>query len=804
MIDQATEQHPSFGLLLRQLRQRAGLTQKQLGEKVGYTYSLISRMEQGDRVPNPHWVVERLVPALQIDDPDLKKRLIELAASSGEADPEVAAEVHLRSVLPLSTFVGRNEVLEELFTLMEQHRLVTLCGPGGCGKTRLALQMAKQVHQQFGREVWFIDLSACVDAETITNTLSASLRTSLSVTNAVDGLTRFFGMRSALMVIDNAEQIIGASAALSNRLLHACPNLSILVTSREALRLAGEYVLHVPPLSLPALSDVDEMSGEQLRQYEAIEFFIERALPVMQPRRDLIDDDTLRQIARICWRLDGLPLAIELAAARTANFSIADILARMDDRFALLNAGSRVAPPRQMALEQAIDWSYDLLTENEKRVFRRLAVFAGGWTLELAEQVCADAACDANDVIAGVGGLVNKSMVTLTINEHGRTRYGMLETIRAYALKKLSESGERPALCERHMTCMLRQVESMELMLFGPQQADILRVHEANLDNIRAAMTCMMDGGDFTGVLRMAGALRRFWQTRGHVGEGRMWLSRALVRTDRASIDVRARAVFTAAVLADYQGDVESSRLLNAEALALAEQCTDPWLAGQIQSRLVYRDDSRDLTEESRRLISKANDDAIRLGNPWLIGNALHKLAAIEVVSNDYARALHYYMESDRYLVAAGDGIYVSVNLVWLGVISFALRNYTQAHDYFSRALMQMKRTGLDLVEHIEISYCLQGLADLAAVEQQPARMAQLLGAVEMERERLGGMANHWFPDLNVQAAAQRYEQLAGESVDMPLFQHNWKVGRQRSAAHNVAYALNPDGIDWLDDETGK
>jgi non-specific serine/threonine protein kinase len=804
MIEYAQSQFTSFGLLLRHLRVQAGFTQKQLGDLVGYTESQISRLERDERQPNPHWVTGRLAPMLKIEAPALERRLIELASAPTQNDPAVLAGSALRSVTPFNTFVGRQKVMETLDAQMAQHRLVTLCGPGGCGKTRLAIQMANRLHAQLGREVWFIDLSACTDMASIVHAFAASMRVGLMPDKPIEGLTRFFGTRAVLLVIDNAEQIVGASATLSDRLLHACPNLSILVTSREALRMAGEHVFQVPPLCLPDPAQVDEMSGAQLQQYEAVEFFIERAMPVMQPRPESLDDEALRAIARICWQLDGLPLAIELAAARTANMSIRNILEHMNNRFAMLNSGSRIAPDRQLSLEQAIDWSHALLTENERAVFRRLAAFAGGWTLEMAEQVCADAACTAADVFDAVGGLVNKSMLTLNVDKRGDARYGMLETIRAYALRKLAASGERHALCERHASVMRQQVESMEMLLFGAQQADVLRMHHANLDNLRAALSWMLDAGDAVGVLRMAGALRRFWQMRGHVGEGRAWLERALAHEAAAPLDVRAKAVFTAAVLADYQGDVKRSHQLNDEAIALAQTCSDPWLAGQILSRLVYRDDSRVVTEASRRLIHKAYEDAMALGNPWLIGNALHKLAAIEIVSGNNERALEYFKQSDRYLSAAGDGIYVSVNRVWLGVLSLGLRDPAQARACFNGALLQMKRTGLDLVEHIEISYCLQGLADLAALEQQPARMAQLLGAVERERERLGGMANHWFPDLDLAAAAERYAQLAGAPADKALFRQNWMHGRRRTLEHNVAFALDPDLIEWLDEDAGK
>lgn len=790
MFDVSPEQFATFGVLLRYLRQHAGLTLRQLGGRVGYTESLMSKLEKEERQPNLKWVEEVLAPALAADDPALEKRLIELAMAARHADPMLDAEATLRNATPLSTFVGRRSEMQSIADDLSRHRLVTLCGTGGCGKTRLAIETAQMLHRQRALEVWFIDLSECQTAAAALRTIASTLRIILPATDPLSSIERFFSVRPALMVIDNAEHIIGVSASIADQLLHACPQLAILVTSREPLRLNGEHVRRVSPLSLPNRDDIDSMSSEQLRKYEAIELFVERAQDVMDGAPAQFDTNAMRMIARACCLLDGLPLAIELAAARTSSMSIIDILKHMDDRFALLTAGSRIAPDRQMSLEQAIDWSHVLLNTQAQCVFRRLAVFSGGWTLWMAEQVCAGEMCDARDVMRIITALVEKSLVVFGIDAWANSRYSLLETIRAYAMKKLEEAGEWQMMCERHALFMVREIEANEPKLFGSEQVDVLRAHENNIDNIRAALAWLMEIGDYSRALQMAGALRRFWQTRSHVGEGRLWLSHALSLKEMAPINVRARAVFTAAVLADYQNDVQASIILCEEAAALARQCDDKWLAGQILGGLVYRDQSNETVLEWRQRVAQAYDIGLELDNHWLIGDAFHKFAGIEVVGGNFDTALCYLQKSEHELLLAGDGIYATVNQVWLGALLFDRGEFAQAKVHYLKALQHMQRAGLDLSEYIGISYCLQGLAYVAAIEQMPERMAQLLGAVELEREWLGGMANHWFPPLDVQSAIARYEQLAGAPIDLNYFNHFWHTGRQRTLAQSVAFAL--------------
>jgi non-specific serine/threonine protein kinase len=811
MLDTSPDSPESFGALLRILRQRAGFTLRELGAQVGYTDSQISRLERDDRLPNLKWVKDRLIPALAIQHPDEAQTLLDLAVQAHRAmNPRPAAapagirESTLRHAVPLTRFIGRVKELDDLVAMLSQRRLVTLCGPGGCGKTRLAIEMAQLLMSKQAQEVWFMDFSTFREPVDLMYEIAASLRIQVSAKDPIGSIARFFNDRPVLMVVDNAEHIIGIVAKVSDQLLHACPNLRMLVTSREPLRLNGETVWRLPPLGLPELADIDLLAGDALRQFEAIELFVECAGLTSGRPDATFDDEAMRTIARICRRLDGLPLAIELAAACTATLSVRDVLTHMDNRFDLLTAGSRIAPDRQVSLEQAIDWSHAMLTQNEQRAFRRLAVFAGGWTLPQAQRVCSDASCSAMNVLNAISGLVHKSMVVFGNDAWERERYSMLESIRAYAMKKLDEADERDAISDRHAECMLDDVEQAEMKLFGDEQASVLKSHETNLDNIRAAFSWLMSKGDYNSALQMAGALRRFWQTRGHVGEGRMWLSRALAFKESAPINIRARAVFTAAVLADYQNDAQASLLLMEEAAQLAQHCDDAWLAGQILCGLVYRGQSIETARLWQQRIARAHDMSLRLNNPWMIGDSLHKLAAIEVLNDHFEQALAYLAQSEHHLMQAGDGIYATVNLVWLGILSQKLEQFADSKRHFLRALFQMQHTGFEFAEHIEISYCLQGLAELAAIEQQPERMAQLLGAVEVERELLGGMASHWFKDMVVNAAVGRYEELAGEAVELNHFTQMWHIGRQRTLMQSVVYALDvPESWDWLD-EAGK
>lgn len=412
----------------------------------------------------------------------------------------------------LTTFIGREHQMAEAKRLLATTRLLTLTGPGGTGKTRLSLQMAADVLDAFPDGVWLVELAPLSDAALVPQTVASTWSVREQPGRPLlETLSDYLRAKSLLLILDNCEHLIDACAQLAETLLRACPHLKLLPSSREALGVAGETAYRVPSLSLP--DPHQPLSVESLSRYEAAQLFVDRARAV-QPHFSLTAHN-LSAVAQICQRLDGIPLALELAAARVKLFAVEQIALRLDDRFRLLTGGSRTALPRQQTLRALIDWSYDLLPVAERGALARLSVFAGGWTFGAAEAVIGPEALDL------LSHLVDKSLVVVDeLAEAPETRYRLLETIRQYARDKLLESGEAPMVRDRHLRHYLLVAEVAEPKLEGPEMLPALNQLEAELDNIRAALEWTLDRSPQAAV-QLAARLTFFWQRRGHVPEGR-------------------------------------------------------------------------------------------------------------------------------------------------------------------------------------------------------------------------------------------------------------------------------------------
>lgn len=456
----------TFGDLLKYLRRRAGLTQLELSIAVGYSDTQISRFEQNQRLPDLATIAARFVPALHLEDePVVTARLLELAIFSETSARQDNASTPPRHNLPaqLTRFIGREQQIEEVKQLLSASRLVTLSGIGGCGKTRLALQVAYYLLDAsvFADGLWFVDLAPTTEPARVPQTVAATLampeHTSYTLT---ESLTYFLRDKQLLLVLDNCEHLIEACTLLVETLLRACPALKILATSRETLNIAGESVWPVPSLSLPdPQRSVPGGPGFVAATHasEAVQLFVDRATSALPTFR--ISEANALAVAQVCRHLDGIPLAIELAAARIRVLSVEQIAVRLDDRFQLLTGGSRAAPPRQQTLRAALDWSYDLLSDTEQALLRRLSIFTTGWTLAAAETVCADvlganedethSPLNVSDMLDVLTMLVNKSLV-IAREQDGEVRYWLLETIRQYARDRLQESGEATLLHGRY------------------------------------------------------------------------------------------------------------------------------------------------------------------------------------------------------------------------------------------------------------------------------------------------------------------------------------------------------------------
>src|SRR5829696_1865327 len=439
-----------------------------------------------------------------------------------------------------SSFIGRETELRSVKRDLAMTRLLTLTGAGGCGKTRLALEVARELVGAYPDGVWLVELAPLPEGALVAQAVAAALGVHEQADRSLsDALVAFLRAKRTLLVLDNCEHLVDAVASFADTLLNSCPHLRVLATSRESLNVEGELNWLVPSLSVPSLGQSPRV--EELAGYESVRLFVERARH-RNPAFSLTPENA-HAVARICGRLDGIPLAIELAAARV-GLSVEQIARRLDDSLRLLSAGSRTASPRQRTLRGTLEWSYALLSEPERRLFGRLSVFAGGWTLEAAEVVGAEGHTEHGDVLELLSRLVEKSLVVGEATGGGGARYRMLEPIRQYAQEKLEEGGEAEEVRRRHATFFLALAEEAEPRLQGPGDREWLEHLEAEHDNMRAALSLALEQEEADELgLRLAGALWLFWEARGYYGEGHSWLEQVLARGSQASAVARIKAL---------------------------------------------------------------------------------------------------------------------------------------------------------------------------------------------------------------------------------------------------------------------
>ena len=486
----------------------------------------------------------------------------------------------------LTTFIGREKEIAEVKHELEEHRLVTLTGSGGTGKTRLSLQVAAELLEKFEHGAWFIELAPLTDPDLIPQTILSAIGISEQPNKLpIEILKEYLHEKKVLIVLDNCEHLVAASAQVANTLLNAAPRLKVMASSREALGVKGEVSYPVPSLTLPDIKHLPVI--EQLSQYEAVRLFIDRALLVSP--HFVVDKDNAPFIAQICHRLDGIPLAIELAAARVKMMSVEQISKRLDDRFRLLTGGARTALPRQQTLRALIDWSYDHLSENEQILFRRLSVFMGGWALEAAEEVCSDSDhakrsvnSDAptdyrlliTDILDLLTQLVNKSLVVVVGNSRcGETRYRMLETIRQYAREKLLEVGGGEIIRRQHLAYFVKLAKQAEPELYRSNQVFWLNKLDDELDNIRAAMDWAL-ATDVESGLRLIIVPRLFWEEHGNIQEIGGWLAQLLEQYNNAD-SLRAPALAAYSYILAVSGDLKLAENTANQSLELSRAISD-------------------------------------------------------------------------------------------------------------------------------------------------------------------------------------------------------------------------------------
>ncbi len=738
-----------------------------------------------------------------------------------------AREALLTNVpVPLTSFIGRQSELAEIKQLLATTRLLTLTGAGGCGKTRLAIQVATDLagrdvpaERLYKNGVWWVELASLSDAALVPTSVATvfGLRESRDMP-LMTVLTNYCRARQMLLVMDNCEHLIDACARLTDTLLSACPKLQILTTSREALSISGETTFRVPSLACPDSNPLPSIDA--LQDYAAVHLFVERAAAAL-PGFGLTRDNA-PAIVQVCRQLDGIPLAIELAAARTTVLSVKQIAARLDNRFRLLTSGSRMALPRQQTLRATVDWSYDLLPDDERGLLQCLSVFAGGWTLEAAEAVCCRESGEGRcmSVLELLSHLIDKSLVVL--DQHGgEARYRLLETIRQYAREKLDESGETRQARDHHLEYYCQLAEQAEPELQGAEQISWLDRLDAEHDNLRTALAWAQKGGSLETGLCLAGALWRFWVIRGHLREGREQLETMLARPESAGLRKgRAKALCAAGLLAYWLGDDALAHSYLEESAAIGRKLGEPGKRGLAYAlhflTFLARDDKteRRLLEDDLKLFRE-------LGDPWGIAHVFFCLGNLAQHEGDLAEARRNYEESLAIFRSVGAPIDINRTLGRLGKLALQQSNYAQARSILQEVLGFHRMTGskpfmtetlwlLGVVAVREGDYarakllyseclaveqevgilgnfaeCSIGLAGVAVAENCPERAARLLGAAEMQVEARGGMLE----DFD-RAEHQRLANLLRQQLDEAKFHAAWAEGRAMTLEQAIEYAL--------------
>ena len=640
--------------------------------------------------------------------------------------------------VPLSTFVGREREMEEVKRLMASYRLVTLTGTGGSGKTRLALEVASQLIDTFDSGTWWVELASLSNEILLPQAVAKALSVhDIPNQPLSETLAKDLANKELLLVLDNCEHLIAACAQLTQTLLESCPDLRILATSREPLGIPGEIVWSVPPLSLPEQQPWhDPASGENAipvyQQSEAVCLFVERAA-LVSPHFTLNAQNGV-WIADICRRLDGIPLAIELAAARVKLLTVEHIAARLDNRFKLLTSGSRTAPPRHQTLYATLDWSYALLSETEQRLLRRLSIFAGGWSLEAAEEICADDRLPKGVILDALARLVDKSLVVVQ-ERNGAERYQFLETIRQFARERLVESNEYESIRVPHLNFYLRLAEDAEPLLFGPDQTMWFEQLDMENDNFRAAFEWAVERRDAMAALRWVAALWFFWFIRDHYREGQERIAQALVilGADVPS-SARARALNAAGFMSWMRGDYAPARALFEEALTIANQLDDPVQTamstrnlGLVYSRERDYPTARDYLEKSVSLWRE-------LGIKSQAGWALPFLADVVMYQGDVEQAKALYEESAALMREQKDKIVLAYPLRRLAYVALKSEDHDRATALCQESLALNSQVG----DKRGLVACLVALAAIAVAKGQMTRAARWLATVQARLDTLG------------------------------------------------------------------
>ena len=824
---------PGFGSWLKQRRKELGLTQKELAKGVGCSPVTIEKIEAGERRPSRQ-IADLLAEFLGVpaEERPLFARFAtgmvgregsDASYNTGTGPAPWLALYHGRANLPApaTAFIGREAQVEEIKALLENPnvRLLTLIGPPGVGKTRLGLRVAASLVDRFADGVFFIPLANVNERDLILPAVAQTLGVKESGSAPLLGeLKQYLRTKQLLLVMDNFEQLVPMAPLVADLLL-SVPLLKVLVTSREVLHIYGEHEFDVPPLSLP---DIDHLPPlEALSRYEAVRLFIERTGQTAASRNFALTGENASSVVEICTRLDGLPLAIELAAARIKDLgSPQAILSRLQNKLDLLAGGPQDLPPRQQTLRNAISWSYELLSEEEQRLFRSLGVFAARFSRDAVDEVLTSS--DADEApSAHLQSLLDKNLLQQETDTTGALRYYMLETIREYALEQLAQNGEAEGLRKRHALVYLTFTEEAASQLTGVEYETWLKRLDADYPNIRAAISSSIEAADAETALRFGSVLWRYWDIRGYLSEGRRWLELILKLDSSEYPLLRSNVLSSAGILAWSARDLDASRSMHEQSLLLRRQLGDKQrTASTLNNMGLVAQDQGDyegalnLFQESLEICRELDDKAdiastlnnlgivalaqgdinsaramqqesIDLweeeGDMYGVALALNNLAEVERASGDYAKAIPLYETSIQKMREMGDQSSVANALNNLGHIMHYQGKYQRALELFKESLTLRHR--LDDIQGVSMS--LAGLGGVLASCRQPEKAARLFGAAEAAFSR---------STFQMQPVDRKdYEndvERARAQLDQGKFAQEWSKGRVLPVEKAVAYAL--------------